>query len=452
MSKDIILLFPAEQEYGTRVWLDAYYNDSPHVLPLDAHAGSIQAGLALEFPHEKFYSIDLRHNGVNGQLPNLDLINTIVHLCEKNSIATTLYGMYVDLSTNEAFLNYIIKSTRTLLLNVLTLATGISDGVHGQFLHYRIEMITLFGSLDKHHEYQTAPIPMGALDDVIEGKNFKFLSMKSTMKLKSILLYLGFIRSLNNLLERFHQSFFFYLHINHRNFVSIATYMVPLGLIVLPALMRALVLYMSFFTSSSTKSVVTHGRAMKFNLDFSPIFIEIFQCVALSYVLTWIPLKISFLGVSLTTMLISPFILRRFHSTVDQFDYFQFIVLLIGSALLGCLSLLNYSMAILTACFLMPCYFMAGIFKLDHWFIKLCCRLFFITFLNPFVFLALYHYLAQLVTAGTFVFPNVEKFSNDVDTYLASYHLFNTWTVDVVCLTIVPIWLLLYRSTFWKEQ
>ncbi|CAF4976868.1 unnamed protein product, partial [Rotaria magnacalcarata] len=50
MSKDIILLFPAAQEYGTRVWLDAYYNSNPQASLLDAHAGSIQAGLALEFP------------------------------------------------------------------------------------------------------------------------------------------------------------------------------------------------------------------------------------------------------------------------------------------------------------------------------------------------------------------------------------------------------------------
>ena len=169
MSKDIILLFPVGQENGTRIWLDAYFDTNSNSIPLEAHAGSIQAGLALEFPHEKFYSIDFRHNGINGQLPNLDLINTLVQLCDKNSIAITLYSIYVDLSTNIPFSEYIIHSTRILMLNILTLATGISDGVHGYFLHYRIEMITLFGSLDKHHEYQNSPITGRALDDIIEG-------------------------------------------------------------------------------------------------------------------------------------------------------------------------------------------------------------------------------------------------------------------------------------------
>ncbi len=260
------------------------------------------------------------------------------------------------------------------------------------------------------------------------------------------MLYLGFIRSLNNLLERFHQSFFFYLHINRRNFVSIATYMIPLGLIVLPALLRSLVLYMSFLTSNLN---TTHGRTMKFHVDYSPIFFEIIGCLIQSYVLTWIPLKLPYLVICLGTMLISPMILRPLRSNENQFDYFQFLLLLTGSALLGCLSLLNYSMAFLVACFLMPCYLVAGFSKFNHWFIKIFSRSLFILFLNPIVFLALYHYLTRLLTIGKFVLPDFIQFSDDLESYFASYRLFNTWTVDVICLTIVPIWFLLYRSTFW---
>jgi len=285
-------------------------------------------------------------------------------------------------------------------------------------------MITIFGSLDKHHEYQNSPITIRAIDDVIEG----------------------FIRSLNNLLERFHQSFFFYLHINRRTFVSIATYMIPLGLMVLPALLRSLVLYMSFLTSSLN---TTHGRIMKFEVNYSSMFYEIIECLILSYGLTWIPLKLSYLCICLITMLISPIILRPYRSNENQFDYFQFILLLTGSALLGCLSLLNYSLAFLVACFLMPCYLVAGFSKFEHWFIKFISRFLFITFLNPIFFLALYHYLTRILTIGKLILPDIVQFSNDLDTYFTSYRLFNTWTVDVVCLTIVPIWLLLYRSTFW---
>jgi glycosylphosphatidylinositol transamidase len=260
----------------------------------------------------------------------------------------------------------------------------------------------------------------------------------------SIISNLGSIRSINNLLERFHQSFFFYIHINRRNFVSIATYMIPLGLIVLPALLRSLVLYMSFLTSPS----VTQGRSMKFEVNYSPIFLEVFQCMFFSYILTWIPLKLSLLSICLVTMLISPIVLRPLRSTENQFDYFQFLILLSGSALLACLSLLNYSMAFLAALFLMPCYLVAGFSKFDHWVIKLLSKFLFITFLNPLVYLALYHYLTRILIIGKLVLPDVIQFSNDLETYFTSFRLFNTWTVDVICLTIIPIWFLLYRSTF----
>lgn len=170
MAKDIILLFPSSQELGTTRWLNAYYNNDPTATPLDAHAGSIQAGLALEFPYEKFYSIDLKYNGINGQLPNLDLFNTVVQLCEKNSIPTSLYGVYVDLMNKDLFVEYVLKSVRTLALNLLTLATGLPDGVHGQFLHYRVEMITLFGTLEKNVDHQKSPVSVRAFADVVEGK------------------------------------------------------------------------------------------------------------------------------------------------------------------------------------------------------------------------------------------------------------------------------------------
>lgn len=256
---------------------------------------------------------------------------------------------------------------------------------------------------------------------------------------------------MNNLLERFHQSFFFYFLINRRAFVSIATYMVPLGLMVLPAIIRCLVLYMSFFRapSNSSQTYITHGRTMNFRVEYGRIFREMIECFIISYAMTWVPINVLTIALGLTTMFISPFFLSPLRSTEHEFDYFQFLLLLAGCALLGCLSLLNYSLAFLVACFLMPCYFIAGASKFNHWFAKSVSRFLFITVLNPLVFLILYHYLAQLIKAGTFVLPNFVQFSMDLNNYFASYRLFNVWTADVLCLTVVPLWLLLYRSTYW---
>ena len=48
----------------------------------------------------------------------------------------------------------------------------------------------------------------------------------------------GIFRSLNNLLERFHQSFFFYLLPATNRYVSIGLYMPPFAVLALPVLFK----------------------------------------------------------------------------------------------------------------------------------------------------------------------------------------------------------------------
>lgn len=59
--------------------------------PLEGHSGSIQAALNLEFPHEKVNSFKIAIEGINGQLPNLDLVNTVFRLCRKERIPASLH-------------------------------------------------------------------------------------------------------------------------------------------------------------------------------------------------------------------------------------------------------------------------------------------------------------------------------------------------------------------------
>ena len=59
--------------------------------PLEGHSGSIQAALNLEFPHKKVNSFEIAIEGINGQLPNLDLVNTVFRLCRKEHIPASLH-------------------------------------------------------------------------------------------------------------------------------------------------------------------------------------------------------------------------------------------------------------------------------------------------------------------------------------------------------------------------
>ena len=55
-------------------------------------SGSIQAALNLEIPPEKVAYYNIKIEGLNGQLPNLDLVNLVVRLCGREGAAIRLHN------------------------------------------------------------------------------------------------------------------------------------------------------------------------------------------------------------------------------------------------------------------------------------------------------------------------------------------------------------------------
>ncbi len=63
--------------------------------PLRARSGAIQAAVALELPADArgpFSHAQIKYNMLNGQLPNLDLVNLLVRMVEKEALEPTLFG------------------------------------------------------------------------------------------------------------------------------------------------------------------------------------------------------------------------------------------------------------------------------------------------------------------------------------------------------------------------
>lgn len=60
--------------------------------PLQGRAGSIQAALSLELSSDVITSLDLILEGLNGQLPNLDLANLFYAFCQKLGVLCTIQG------------------------------------------------------------------------------------------------------------------------------------------------------------------------------------------------------------------------------------------------------------------------------------------------------------------------------------------------------------------------
>ena len=79
--------------------------------------------------------------GVNGQLPNLDLIKTVTYI--SGGLTLTLHDEIVPYTDNMTK-NY-MNSLRRMLYMMKYQAAGTPSGNHGLYLKYKIDAITLYG-------------------------------------------------------------------------------------------------------------------------------------------------------------------------------------------------------------------------------------------------------------------------------------------------------------------
>lgn len=191
-SKDIIFVITPDSKSGTQAWIDAYHDmHSASAQPLPLKSGALQGALVIEYPFDhRFESLHIVYDGVNGQLPNLDLINTAVSIAGgQMGIGAKLQEMWDHDDSYE-------KRLETMLRGMAKQGLGLAAGAHSSFIPYHIDAITL---QTKGNGWQ---------DEMALGRTVE-----------------GLCRSLNNLLEHLHQSFFFYLLMHPNRFVSIGTYL-----------------------------------------------------------------------------------------------------------------------------------------------------------------------------------------------------------------------------------
>ena len=192
-SKDIIILVTSDSKAGPQAWVDAYHNEyaSPSVTPLPLKSGALQGVVVVDNAlNHRFESLHIVYDGINGQLPNLDLFNTAT------AIASGQMGIGVALQSMWSHSDSYRDRLRTMLRGMASQGLGHASGPHSSFIPYHVDAITLQAVGD------------GWQDEMAMGR-----CVESTF------------RSLNNLLEKFHQSFFFYLLMQPNRFVSIGTYL-----------------------------------------------------------------------------------------------------------------------------------------------------------------------------------------------------------------------------------
>lgn len=210
-SKDIIVLITSDSKAGPQAWVDAYHNErsSPFVAPLPIKGGALQGVVVVDNAlNHRFESIHIVYDGINGQLPNLDLFNTAT------AIASGQMGIGVALQRMWRHTDSYRDRLQTMLRGMASQGLGHASGPHSSFIPYHVDAITLQAVGD------------GWQDEMAMGR-----VVESTF------------RSLNNLLEKFHQSFFFYLLMQANRFVSIGTYLPSAMLVAVSFTIMAIALW-----------------------------------------------------------------------------------------------------------------------------------------------------------------------------------------------------------------
>jgi len=205
-SKDIIVLIPDDSVHAPEAWVSAYHSTSTqaslwrNISALPIKAGALQGAVAIDYPAgpwgQRFEKLDVLYDGINGALPNLDLVNTAVHIAETQmGVGCSLHGLE---DHNDSYKDRLL----TLGKGLASQGLGHATGPHSAFMPYHIDAITLQTVGDGWH------------DEMTLGRTTESL-----------------FRSINNLLEHFHQSFFFYLLLGANRFVSIGNYL-PAAMVV----------------------------------------------------------------------------------------------------------------------------------------------------------------------------------------------------------------------------
>lgn len=472
-AKDLVFLVADKELVGVQSWLNAYHglSESDVLLhgKLPATAGVIQAALNLEIHSFKPKFVDVKIEGLNGQLPNLDLFNVAIELCNRESLPATFHGHSFSM-TGDEWKDW-LRNVNTLGSMMATQATTLPTGAHGLFQKFAIQAISLeaFGVPAKRSQPLTSAVNIGR---AIEG----------------------IIRSLNNLQQRFYRSFFFYLLPSTRRYISIGFYMIAFGLLCLPLCLRSLKLYFDSLESKKQKE----GAKGATNKLTSPTKLwSSFEAAFLAHLFGIITLSVPVvlsrfdLGSSLSSLPTSDFLYTIFLSLSvisliplvirlrkDQSELeIQSMVSLLNAALLfSAVSLVNISLALALTVLYVPLVFLTqalhpstpGFLSMVRSLIQRTCLL----MVHPMML----HFFCllglslstdpefKLLQGSTkmpldpigFTVKHVQRaLSSQRKTilyYIEDWYLYDNWSYPIVCLGLLPVWLQLWYNSLCKRK
>ncbi|RDB21477.1 GPI transamidase component gaa1 [Hypsizygus marmoreus] len=226
-AKDIVFVISDGYMDGMHAWLAAYHGSSQSNLEadrLELSSGVIWTALNIDYPGHSFSHLGIFFEGLNGRLPNQDLLNSFQRISRYTGGVPVILYDHLDPRENPghsdlpSWLPPSIRGQRevqtyayqakNVARHFMYQARGQSSGVHGLFHRYRIDTFTLFALP------ATGPHGFHAIGRIVEST----------------------LRTTNNLLERLHASFFFYIMTGPDRFLKIGSYL-PSAILVSVAMM-----------------------------------------------------------------------------------------------------------------------------------------------------------------------------------------------------------------------
>ncbi|KAF8733706.1 hypothetical protein AX14_003630 [Amanita brunnescens Koide BX004] len=222
-AKDIVFVISDGYLEGMHAWLSAFHGNAQsnlHVQPLGLSSGIIWTALNIDYPGHSFSHLGVFYEGCNGRLPNQDLQNSYHRIALSNGVPVTVHD-HVETPDHKlpplfdqlpATVKHEIKEYRQRAKNILRhvgyQVRGRPSGVHGLYHQFRIDAITLFAVP------AMGPHGFHSIGRVIEST----------------------LRTMNNLIERLHASFFFFILTTPDRFLKIGNYL-PSALLISVAMM-----------------------------------------------------------------------------------------------------------------------------------------------------------------------------------------------------------------------
>jgi len=219
-AKDLAFVVSDGYLDGMQAWINAYHGhpqDNMEAEPLQISSGTIWTALNIDYPCHSFSHLGVFFEGSNGRLPNQDLINSLHRVSTRtggvpfvvydqldpheypfkaNELVWIPSWLPSGLKNDRRVIDYAYRA-KNLLRHFGYQSRGKPSGVHGLLHRFRIDAITVFAVP------AVGPHGFHAIGRIIEST----------------------LRTTNNLLERLHASFFFYLLPTPASFMKIGFYL-----------------------------------------------------------------------------------------------------------------------------------------------------------------------------------------------------------------------------------